>query len=88
MAEDDNLFLCLIQGFLNLKWKRWQRVLLTRSIAIFPTIFIAVFQGMNQITQMNELLNVVMSLQLPFALLPILTFTSSGVIMNGFKNGV
>ncbi|KAK7486309.1 hypothetical protein BaRGS_00022479, partial [Batillaria attramentaria] len=74
-------------GFLNLKWKRWQRVLLTRSIAIFPTVLMAVFSGVGNLTVMNDLLNVLMSLQLPFALIPILTFTSSTEIMAEFANG-
>lgn len=76
-----------IQGFLNLKWKRWQRVLLTRTIAILPTVLIAIFSGIDDMTTMNDLLNVLMSLQLPFALLPILTFTSSTYVMSEFSNG-
>nr|KAG5699069.1 hypothetical protein BaRGS_017752 [Batillaria attramentaria] len=76
-----------MEGFLNLKWKRWQRVLLTRSIAIFPTVLMAVFSGVGNLTVMNDLLNVLMSLQLPFALIPILTFTSSTEIMAEFANG-
>ncbi|XP_071102519.1 natural resistance-associated macrophage protein 2-like [Haliotis cracherodii] len=78
----------VMEGFLNLTWKRWQRVLLTRSIAILPTIFVAIFQGIDHLTVMNDLLNVLMSLQLPFALIPILTFTSSPDIMEDFANGV
>ncbi|VEL24979.1 unnamed protein product [Protopolystoma xenopodis] len=35
----------VMEGFLSLTWKRWQRVLLTRSIAIMPTILVAVFSG-------------------------------------------
>ncbi|WAQ93975.1 MVL-like protein [Mya arenaria] len=62
----------VMEGFLDLHWKRWQRVLLTRSIAIFPTILLAVFEG----------------IQLPFALLPVLTFTSSPAIMADFVNGI
>ncbi|CAL1541388.1 unnamed protein product [Lymnaea stagnalis] len=77
----------VMEGFLNLTWKRWQRVLLTRTIAILPTIFIAIFSGIDDMTTMNDLLNVLMSLQLPFALLPILTFTSSTVLMAEFQNG-
>lgn len=76
-----------MQGFLNLKWKRWMRVLLTRSIAILPTILVATFSGIQDLTVMNDMLNVLMSLQLPFALIPILTFTSSEQIMGDFKNG-
>ena len=75
------------QGFLRLKWKRWQRVLLTRSIAILPTVLLAAFSGIDKLTGMNDLLNVLMSLQLPFALIPIVTFTSSSFIMSEFKNG-
>lgn len=82
-----DLGIFVTQGFLNLTWKRWQRVLLTRTIAIMPTIFVAIFSGINDMTTMNDLLNVLMSLQLPFALLPILTFTSSHHIMTDFANG-
>ncbi|XP_048754434.1 natural resistance-associated macrophage protein 2-like isoform X2 [Ostrea edulis] len=77
----------VMEGFLNLKWKRWMRVLLTRSIAILPTILVATFSGIQDLTVMNDMLNVLMSLQLPFALIPILTFTSSEQIMGDFKNG-
>ncbi|XP_061193813.1 natural resistance-associated macrophage protein 2-like isoform X1 [Saccostrea echinata] len=77
----------VMEGFLNLKWKRWMRVLFTRSIAILPTIFVATFSGIQDLTVMNDMLNVLMSLQLPFALIPILTFTSSENIMGEFKNG-
>ncbi|KAK7471643.1 hypothetical protein BaRGS_00035740 [Batillaria attramentaria] len=77
----------VMEGFLNLQWKRWQRVLLTRTIAIMPTVFVAVFEGIDDLTTMNDLLNVLMSLQLPFALLPILTFTSASPIMSDFANG-
>ncbi|XP_029636399.1 natural resistance-associated macrophage protein 2 isoform X2 [Octopus sinensis] len=78
----------VMEGFLNLYWKRWQRVLLTRSIAIMPTVLIAFFKGINDLSGMNDLLNVLMSLQLPFALIPILTFTSTKSVMNDFKNGM
>ncbi|XP_033761416.1 natural resistance-associated macrophage protein 2-like isoform X2 [Pecten maximus] len=77
-----------MEGFLNLTWKRWQRVLFTRSIAILPTVFIAIYKGIQDLTGMNNLLNVLMSLQLPFALIPILTFTNSEKLMGEFKNGL
>ncbi|KAB7497395.1 Protein Malvolio [Armadillidium nasatum] len=75
-------------GFLNLRWKRWQRVLLTRTIAIFPTFFVAFYKDITDMTGMNDFLNAVMSLQLPFALLPTITFTCSAAIMGDFVNGV
>lgn len=77
----------VMEGFLNLHWPRWQRVLATRTIAIIPTVFIA-FQSIDKLTRLNDLLNALMSLQLPFALLPVLTFTSSRRVMGDFVNGV
>ncbi|XP_072179697.1 natural resistance-associated macrophage protein 2-like [Diadema setosum] len=77
-----------MEGFLNLQWSRLRRIILTRSIAICPTILIAIFSGIDNLTGMNDLLNVLMSLQLPFALIPILTFTSSKPLMESFKNGI
>ncbi|XP_021234767.1 natural resistance-associated macrophage protein 2 [Numida meleagris] len=53
----------LLGGFLNLRWSRFARVLLTRSIAITPTLFVAIFQDVEHLTGMNDFLNVLMSLQ-------------------------
>lgn len=78
----------LFQGFLNLKWKRWQRVLLTRTIAILPTVFIAAYAKISDLTGLNDFLNVLMSMQLPFAVLPILAFTSNRTVMKEFSNGL
>ncbi|KAF4010246.1 hypothetical protein G4228_001529 [Cervus hanglu yarkandensis] len=75
-------------GFLNLKWSRFARVILTRSIAIIPTLLVAVFQDVEHLTGMNDFLNVLQSLQLPFALIPILTFTSLRPVMSEFANGL
>ncbi|CAB1353886.1 unnamed protein product, partial [Coregonus sp. 'balchen'] len=71
----------VMEGFLNLRWSRFARVLLTRSIAIFPTLLVAIFQDVQHLTGMNDFLNVLQSMQLPFALIPILTFTSGGVVI-------
>uniref|UniRef100_A0A3Q2QE90 Solute carrier family 11 member 2 n=1 Tax=Fundulus heteroclitus TaxID=8078 RepID=A0A3Q2QE90_FUNHE len=78
----------VMEGFLNLKWSRFARVLLTRSIAIVPTLLVAIFQDVHHLTGMNDFLNVLQSMQLPFALIPILTFTSLTSIMNDFANGM
>ena len=77
-----------MEGFLNIRWKRWKRVLLTRSVAILPTVFVAAFSNINRLTGMNDVLNVVQSLQIPFALLPLLHFTSHPGIMKSFQNGI
>ncbi|XP_074082017.1 natural resistance-associated macrophage protein 2 isoform X2 [Macrotis lagotis] len=78
----------VMEGFLNLKWSRFARVILTRSIAIIPTLLIAVFKDVEHLTGMNDFLNVLQSLQLPFALIPVLTFTSLRPVMNDFANGL
>ncbi|XP_078192805.1 natural resistance-associated macrophage protein 2 isoform X5 [Callithrix jacchus] len=78
----------VMEGFLNLKWSRFARVVLTRSIAIIPTLLVSVFQDVESLTGMNDFLNVLQSLQLPFALIPILTFTSLRPVMSDFANGL
>ncbi|KAM5180010.1 natural resistance-associated macrophage protein 2 isoform 1-T1 [Mantella aurantiaca] len=78
----------VMEGFLNLKWSRFARVVLTRSIAITPTLLVAIFQDVQHLTGMNDFLNVLQSLQLPFALIPVLTFTSLKPVMSDFANGL
>ncbi|XP_031640180.1 protein Malvolio-like [Contarinia nasturtii] len=77
-----------MEGFLNLQWQRWKRVFFTRFIAIVPTFCVAYFSKIQDLNGMNDILNVVMSLQLPFALIPTIAFTSSAVIMGDFVNGI
>nr|BCL66019.1 divalent metal transporter-related protein [Acanthaster planci] len=76
----------VMEGFLKIRWPKWRRVLLTRSIAIIPTIFVSVF-AVGTLDVLDNLLNVLQSIQLPFALLPVLHFTSSRRIMGDFKSG-
>lgn len=78
----------VMEGFLNLQWARWRRVFVTRMIAIVPTFLVAFYSEMNQVTQLNNYLNVVMSLQLPFAAIPTIAFTSNPRIMGEFTNGL
>ncbi|XP_034662590.1 protein Malvolio isoform X2 [Drosophila subobscura] len=77
-----------MEGFLNLQWPRWCRVLVTRCIAIIPTFCLAMFSQMEDLTNMNDILNAVMSLQLPFAAIPTIAFTSCAAIMGEFVNGL
>uniref|UniRef100_A0A4W3GSN5 Solute carrier family 11 member 2 n=1 Tax=Callorhinchus milii TaxID=7868 RepID=A0A4W3GSN5_CALMI len=78
----------VMEGFLNLTWSRFARVIFTRSIAITPTLLVAVFQDVDHLTGMNDFLNVLQSMQLPFALIPILTFTSMRSVMHDFANAL
>lgn len=50
------------QGFLKLRWSRFARVLLTRSCAILPTVLVAVFRDLRELSGLNDLLNVLQSL--------------------------
>lgn len=77
-----------MEGFLNLQWSRWQRVLVTRMIAVVPTFFVAFFSNIDDLTGMNDTLNAVMALQLPFATIPCIAFTSNIAIMGEFANGM
>ena len=80
-----------MEGFLNLQWARWKRVLFTRTIAIVPTFFIAFYADINDLSvlsHINDILNAVVSIQLPFAAIPTIAFTSSALIMGDFKNGL
>lgn len=76
-----------MEGFLNLRWARWKRVCFTRTIAIIPTFCTAFFSTIEDLTVLNDVLNAVMSLQLPFAILPTIAFTSNPKIMGQFVNG-
>nr|XP_039254789.1 natural resistance-associated macrophage protein 2-like [Styela clava] len=76
----------VMEGFLDLKWSRFKRILLTRSIAIGPTLLMAIFTDVYSLTGLNDLLNVLQSLQLPFALIPLLHFTTSSDVMKDYKN--
>ena len=78
----------VMEGFLNIHWSRWKRVLFTRAVAIVPTLLVAIFANISKLTGMNDILNVVQSLQLPFALLPVLCFTNTNAIMKQFRNGI
>ncbi|KAF6214013.1 hypothetical protein GE061_011742 [Apolygus lucorum] len=77
-----------MEGFLNLNWVRWKRVLFTRLVAIAPTFYLAWFSELKQLSGLNDRLNAIMTLQLPFATLPVIAFTSNPRIMGDFSNGI
>ncbi|XP_069792168.1 natural resistance-associated macrophage protein 1-like isoform X1 [Narcine bancroftii] len=77
----------VMEGFLNLSWSRFARVTLTRSLAIVPTVIVAACQDVSNLSNMNDILNVLQSILLPFALIPILTFTNLRTLMHQFTNG-
>ncbi|PIC18841.1 hypothetical protein B9Z55_024592 [Caenorhabditis nigoni] len=77
----------VMEGFVKIQWPKWKRVLITRSIAITPTLILCIkANGIRNLTGMNDFLNCVQMVQLPFALIPMITFTSSERIMHNFRN--
>lgn len=80
----------VMEGFLQLKISRWKRVLLTRCVALIPALSVAILSEQQEgvSDRMDELLNVLQSIQLPFALLPVLHFTSREDIMGPFANSM
>eukprot|EP01025_Chloroclados_australasicus_P039390 TRINITY_DN4074_c0_g1_i1.p1 TRINITY_DN4074_c0_g1~~TRINITY_DN4074_c0_g1_i1.p1 ORF type:complete len:657 (-),score=91.20 TRINITY_DN4074_c0_g1_i1:420-2138(-) len=72
----------VMSGFLNLHVSPFKRALITRSVAMVPTLLVAVLcAGSNSIDLMNQALNVLQSVQLPFALLPVLYISTREHIM-------
>ncbi|XP_076950914.1 metal transporter Nramp3.1-like [Bidens hawaiensis] len=64
----------IMDGFLNLGLKKWARALITRSCAIVPTLIVALIfdSSEDMLDVLNEWLNVLQSIQFPFALIPLL----------------
>lgn len=79
----------IMGGFLNLRLKKWVRALITRSFAIVPTMIVALFfdTGGPTMDVLNESLNVLQSVQIPFALIPLITLVSKEQVMGHFKIG-
>ena len=79
----------IMGGFLNLRLKKWMRALITRSFAIIPTMIVAlVFDTTEEsLDVLNEWLNVLQSVQIPFALIPLLCLVSKEQIMGSFRIG-
>jgi len=73
----------VMEGFLNFKLPIWQRVLITRSVAIVPALCVTLL-NLESATKLDTYMNVLQSIQLPFALVPLLKFTSSPKIMKDF----
>ncbi|XP_052202712.1 metal transporter Nramp2-like [Diospyros lotus] len=79
----------IMGGFLDLHMKKWMRSLISRSCAIVPTIIVALVFNRSDATldALNEWLNVLQSMQIPFSLIPLFTLVSKEQIMGVFKIG-
>ncbi len=76
----------VMEGFLQVRLKPWIRRLLTRAIAITPAILVIAIAGESKVTSLLILSQVVLSFQLPFAVIPLVQFTSERRKMGVFAN--
>ena len=76
----------VMEGFVNIKIPAWKRRIITRFSAIIPAIICIAIYGEHSLTKLLILSQVVLSLQLPFAVIPLVKFTSSKKIMRKFAN--
>jgi len=67
----------ITEGFLNIKLKFWQRLLITRVITLIPTMLLAILPGSGSeaASILNEWINVLLNMVLPFALIPVIYFS-------------
>jgi manganese transport protein len=77
----------VMEGFMHWRLSPWVRRLITRSLAILPAIFIIGIRGEGSVNDLLTLSQVVLALQLPFAIFPLLHFTCSGKRMGRWKSG-
>ncbi|CAH9069234.1 unnamed protein product [Cuscuta europaea] len=79
----------IMGGFLHMSLKKWQRAFITRSCAIIPTLIVALAFDTSEdlLDVLNEWLNVLQAIQIPFALIPLLCLVSKEQLMGVFTIG-
>ncbi|MEO5502074.1 MAG: Nramp family divalent metal transporter [Ginsengibacter sp.] len=75
----------VMEGHLNLRIQPWLRRMITRVIAIIPALITIIYFGDRALGSLLVLSQVVLSLQLGFAVIPLIHFTSSKVLMKNFS---
>lgn len=76
----------VMEGFLNIRLKPWIRRLITRAIAIVPAFFVTLLYGEKGIASLLVLSQVILSMQLSFAVIPLIMFTNDKEKMGIFVN--
>jgi manganese transport protein len=76
----------VMEGFLHLRLRPWLRRLITRAIAIVPAVVVTAFWGENGTANLLVLSQVILSLQLSFAVFPLVMFTGDRAKMGEFVN--
>ena len=78
----------VMEGFVNIRMQPWLRRLVTRLLAITPAVVTIMISGEQATYKLLILSQVVLSLQLPFAIIPLIHFTSDKAKMGAFANAV
>ncbi|KAH7832820.1 hypothetical protein Vadar_000262 [Vaccinium darrowii] len=78
----------IMQGFLDLKMKRWMRNLMTRSISILPSLIASLVGGPAAAGSLIIISSMILSFELPFSLIPLLKFSSSTSKMGPHKGSI
>ncbi len=77
----------VMEGFLSLRIPDWARRLITRGIAVIPVVVVTGFYGESGTAKLLVLSQVVLSMQLPFAVIPLVRFVSDRQLMGSFVIG-
>jgi len=77
----------VMEGFMHWRIQAWVRRVITRTLAILPAVVIIGLRGDGSVTDLLTLSQVVLALQLPFAMFPLLHFTSQRSKMGRWKSG-
>jgi Mn2+/Fe2+ NRAMP family transporter len=78
----------IIQGFLDMKMKNWVRNLITRVIAIAPSLIVSIVSGPSGAGKLIILSSMILSFELPFALIPLLKFCNSSKKVGPLKESI
>lgn len=78
----------IMQGFLDIRMKKWLRNLMTRCIAIAPSLVVSIIGGSSGAGRLIIIASMILSFELPFALIPLLKFSSSSSKMGPHKNSI
>mgnify|MGYP000213871749 CR=1 FL=1 len=76
----------VMEGFLNIQLKPWLRRLITRLVAVIPVLVVTILYGESGISNLLIFSQVILSMQLSFAVVPLVFFTNSKVKMGEFVN--
>ncbi|BAF21226.1 metal transporter Nramp5 [Oryza sativa Japonica Group] len=78
----------IMQGFLDIRMRKWLRNLMTRTIAIAPSLIVSIIGGSRGAGRLIIIASMILSFELPFALIPLLKFSSSKSKMGPHKNSI